>query len=154
MAVHETAVVDNTAELDSRVDIGPYAVIGADVKIGAHTKIEAHSVVSGPTVIGERNLIGSFATVGGAPQDVNYKGEPTELIIGDDNQIREYASIHRGTPSGRQKTVIGNQCLLMAYIHIAHDCQIGDNVVMANLATLAGHVQVLSLIHISEPTRL
>ncbi|MEJ2134284.1 MAG: acyl-ACP--UDP-N-acetylglucosamine O-acyltransferase [Desulfofustis sp.] len=142
MAVHETAVVDKTAELDSRVDIGPYAVIGADVKIGAHTKIEAHSVVSGPTVIGERNLIGSFATVGGAPQDVNYKGEPTELIIGDDNQIREYASIHRGTPSGRQKTVIGNQCLLMAYIHIAHDCQIGDNVVMANLATLAGHVQV------------
>ena len=85
MAVHETAVVDKTAELDSRVDIGPYAVIGADVKIGAHTKIEAHSVVSGPTVIGERNLIGSFATVGGAPQDVNYKGEPTELIIGDDN---------------------------------------------------------------------
>ncbi len=142
MAVHETAVIDKSAELDSRVEIGPYAVIGADVKIGAHTTVEAHAVVSGPATIGERNLIGSFATVGGAPQDINYRGEPTELIIGEDNQIREYASIHRGTPGGKQKTVIGNHCLMMAYIHIAHDCQIGDNVVMANLATLAGHVVV------------
>lgn len=142
MAVHDTAVVDKKAELDSTVEVGPYAVIGADVKIGAHTKVEAHAVVGGPATIGERNLIGSFATVGGAPQDINYKGEPTELIVGNDNQIREYASIHRGTPGGRMKTVIGNNCLLMAYIHIAHDCQVGDNVVMANVATLAGHVQV------------
>ena len=142
MAIHETAVVDKSAELDSSVEIGPYAVIGADVQIGAHTKVEAHAVVSGPATIGERNLIGSFAAVGGAPQDMNYKGEPTELIIGDDNQIREYASIHRGTPGGKQKTVIGSHCLLMAYIHVAHDCQIGDHVVMANVATLAGHVQV------------
>jgi len=142
MVIHKTAVVDKTAELDSTVKIGPYAVIGADVKIGEDTKVEAHAVVSGPATIGERNLIGSFASVGGAPQDINYKGEPTELIVGDDNQIREYASIHRGTPGGKKKTVIGNQCLLMAYIHIAHDCQIGDNVVMANVATLAGHVEV------------
>lgn len=142
MAIHETAVVDKTAQLDSSVDIGPYAVIGADVKIGADTVVQAHAVVSGPSTIGERNLIGSFATVGGAPQDISYKGEPTELIVGDDNQIREYASIHRGTPGGTGKTVIGSNCLLMAYIHIAHDCRIGNNVIMANVATLAGHVQV------------
>ena len=142
MTIHNTAVVDSSAQLDSTVEIGPYAVIGANVTIGAGTKVEAHAVVSGPSTIGERNLIGSFATVGGAPQDLNYKGEPTELIIGSDNQIREYASIHRGTPNGKAKTVIGNNCLLMAYIHIAHDCLIGDNVVMANVATLAGHVEV------------
>lgn len=142
MSVHQSAVVDPSAELDSTVEIGPYAVIGNDVKIGAGTKVEPHAVVSGPCTIGERNLIGSFATVGGAPQDLSYKGEPTELIIGDDNHIREYASIHRGTPGGRGKTVIGSNCLLMAYIHIAHDCQIGNHVIMANVATLAGHVEV------------
>ncbi len=142
MSIHETAVVDATAELDSSVVVGPYAVIGGNVKIGAGTRIEPHAVVSGPSTIGERNLIGSFATVGGAPQDLSYRGEPTELIVGNDNQIREYASIHRGTPGGRGKTEIGNNCLLMAYIHIAHDCRIGDNVIMANVATLAGHVQV------------
>jgi UDP-N-acetylglucosamine acyltransferase len=142
MAIHQTAVVDPTAQLDSSVEIGPYAVIGADVKIDADTVVQAHGVVNGPTTIGRRNLIGSFATVGGAPQDISYKGEPTELIVGDDNQIREYASIHRGTPGGAGKTVIGSNCLLMAYIHIAHDCQIGDHVIMANVATLAGHVQV------------
>lgn len=142
MSIHKTAVIDKSAELDSTVEIGPYAVIGNDVKMGAGTKVEAHAVVSGPCTIGERNLIGSFATVGGAPQDLSYKGEPTELIIGNDNQIREYASIHRGTPNGKAKTVIGNNCLLMAYIHIAHDCVIGNNVVMANVATLAGHVEV------------
>jgi UDP-N-acetylglucosamine acyltransferase len=124
MTIHNTAVVDSSAQLDSTVEIGPYAVIGANVTIGAGTKVEAHAVVSGPSTIGERNLIGSFATVGGAPQDLNYKGEPTELIIGSDNQIREYASIHRGTPNGKATTVIG------------------DNVVMANVATLAGHVEV------------
>jgi UDP-N-acetylglucosamine acyltransferase len=142
MSVHQSAVVDPSAELDSTVEIGPYAVIGNDVKIGAGTKVEPHAVVSGPCTIGERNLIGSFATVGGAPQDLSYKGEPTELVIGDDNQIREYASIHRGTPGGRGKTVIGSNCLLMAYIHIAHDCQVGNHVIMANVATLAGHVEV------------
>lgn len=142
MNIHDTAVVHPTAELDSSVIIGPYAVIGANVKIGAGTRVEPHAVVSGPCTIGERNLIGSFATVGGAPQDLSYKGEPTELIIGNDNQIREYASIHRGTPNGHGKTVIGDNCLLMAYIHIAHDCKIGNHVIMANVATLAGHVQV------------
>ncbi|PIE64335.1 MAG: acyl-[acyl-carrier-protein]--UDP-N-acetylglucosamine O-acyltransferase [Desulfobacterales bacterium] len=142
MTIHPAAVIDKKAELDSSVEVGPYAVIGADVKIGAGTKIEPHAVVSGPSTIGERNLIGSFATVGGAPQDRSYKGEATGLIIGNDNKIREYASIHRGTVDGNGETVIGNGNLLMAYIHVAHDCIIGNHVVMANVATLAGHVQV------------
>jgi len=142
MSIHPTAVVDAKAELDSSVYVGPYAVIEAGVRIGADTRVEPHAVVSGPTTIGERNLIGSFAVVGGSPQDLGYKGEPTELIIGSDNQIREYASIHRGTPNGHWKTVIGNHNLLMAYTHVAHDCTIGDHVIMANVATLAGHVEV------------
>lgn len=142
MSIHPTAVVDAKAELDSSVSVGPYAVIEAGVKIGADTRILPHAVVSGPTTIGERNLIGSFAVVGGAPQDLGYKGEPTELIIGSDNQIREFASIHRGTPNGHAKTLIGNHNLLMAYTHVAHDCTIGDHVIMANVATLAGHVEV------------
>jgi UDP-N-acetylglucosamine acyltransferase len=142
MTIHPTAVVDSTAEIDTGATIGPYAVIGAQVRIGADTKVEPHAVVEGPSTIGARNLIGSFATIGGAPQDLTYRGEPTELLIGDDNQIREYASIHRGTPNGTGKTVIGSNNLLMAYTHVAHDCRIGDHVIMANVATLGGHVQV------------
>ena len=142
MSIHPTAVVDSSAELHSSVEVGPYAVIEAGVRIGADSKIAAHAVVSGPTTIGERNYIGSFAVIGGAPQDLSYKGEPTELIIGSDNQIREFASIHRGTPGGHMKTVIGNNNLLMAYTHVAHDCVIGNHVIMANVATLAGHVEV------------
>ncbi len=142
MTIHPTAVVDPKAELDSSVSVGPYAVIEAGVKIDAGTRVLPHAVISGPTTIGKRNLIGSFATVGGAPQDMSYKGEPTELHIGDDNQIREYASIHRGTPHGHGKTIIGNSNLLMAYIHIAHDCKLGDHIILANVATLAGHVEV------------
>ncbi len=142
MSIHPTAVIDAKAELDSSVIVGPYAVIEAGVRIGADTKVEPHAVISGPTTIGERNLIGSFAVVGGAPQDLSYKGEQTELIIGSDNRIREYASIHRGTVEGNMKTVIGDHNLLMAYIHIAHDCIIGNHVILANVATLAGHVEV------------
>ena len=142
MSIHPTAVVDPKAELDSSVIVGPYAVIDAGVCIDAGTRVEPHAVISGPTKIGKRNLISSFATVGGAPQDLSYKGEPTELIIGDDNQIREYASIHRGTPHGPGKTIIGNSNLLMAYTHVAHDCKIGNHVILANVATLAGHVEV------------
>lgn len=142
MSIHPTAVIDPKAELDGSVIVGPYAVIGADVRIGAESRIEAHAVVSGPTTIGRRNQISSFATVGGPPQDLKYKGEPTELIIGDDNLIREYASIHRGTVEGGGKTVIGDSNLLMAYTHVAHDCLIGNRVILANVATLAGHVEV------------
>jgi UDP-N-acetylglucosamine acyltransferase len=142
MLIHPTAVIDKKAELDSTVYVGPYAVIEEGVRIGSDTRVLAHAVISGPTTIGERNLIGSFAAIGGAPQDLSYNGEPTELVIGNDNQIREYASVHRGTPRGHAKTVIGNSNLLMAYIHIAHDCKLGDNIIMANVATLAGHVEV------------
>jgi len=140
--IHPTAVIDKEAELDSGVSVGPYAVIEKDVRIGADSRVMAHAVVSGPTTIGERNLIGSFATIGGDPQDMSYNGEPTELIIGNDNQIREYASVHRGTPHGPGKTHIGNNNLLMAYTHVAHDCKLGDHIIMANVATLAGHVEV------------
>ena len=142
MSIHPTAVIDPKAELDGSVIVGPYAVIGADVRIGAESRIEAHAVVSGPTTIGRRNQISSFATVGGPPQDLKYKGEPTELIIGDDNLIREYASIHRGTVDGGGRTIIGDSNLLMAYTHVAHDCLIGNRVILANVATLAGHVEV------------
>ncbi len=142
MNIHSTAVVDPKAELDSTVIVGPYSVIEAGVKIGANTRVEAHAVVSGPTTIGENNYIGSFAVVGGPPQDLSYNGEPTELHIGNNNQIREYASIHRGTPHGAGVTSIGNDNLLMAYTHVAHDCKIADHVIMANVATLAGHVEV------------
>ncbi len=142
MSIHSAAVIDPKAELDSSVTVGPYAVIEAGVRIGADTKVEAHAVISGPTTIGERNLIGSFAVVGGAPQDLSYQGEPTELIIGSDNRIREFSSIHRGTVGGNMKTVIGDHNLLMAYTHVAHDCIIGNYVILANVATLAGHVEV------------
>jgi UDP-N-acetylglucosamine acyltransferase len=142
MTIHETAVVDPDAELDPSVVVGPYAVIEGNVKIGPETTIGAHTVVSGHTTIGRDNTIGSFASIGAPPQDLHYKGEPTELIIGDGNQIREYVSIHRGTPDGGGKTVIGNGCMIMAYSHIAHDCRIGDHVIMANVATLAGHVEI------------
>ncbi|WP_457573997.1 acyl-ACP--UDP-N-acetylglucosamine O-acyltransferase [Desulfolithobacter sp.] len=142
MPIHPTAVIDNEAEIDSTATIGAYAVIDGKVRIGPETVVEPHAVVSGPTTIGARNKIGSFSSVGGPPQDMHYKGEPTELIIGDDNQIREYVSIHRGTVSGNGRTVIGNANMFMAYTHIAHDCTIGNHVIMANVATLAGHVQL------------
>ena len=142
MSIHPAAVIDPTAELDSSVTVGPYAVIEAGVRIGADTRVEPHAVISGPTTIGERNFIGSFAVVGGAPQDLSYGGEPTELIIGSDNRIREFASIHRGTVGGNMKTMIGDHNLLMAYTHVAHDCQIGDHVIMANAASLGGHVTI------------
>lgn len=142
MTIDKTAVVDKDATLDPSVYVGPYAVVGAGVVIGEGTKVQAHSVISGATTIGKNNVIGSFSAVGGEPQDLSYNNEPTELIIGDNNLIREYVSIHRGTAGGRGKTVIGDNNLLMAYSHVAHDCVVGNNVVMANVATLAGHVEV------------
>jgi UDP-N-acetylglucosamine acyltransferase len=142
MPIHPTAVIDPKAQLDSSVIVEPYAVIDGPVNIGPETRICAHTVVSGHTTIGARNTIGSFATIGGPPQDMHYKGEPTELIIGDGNQIREYVSIHRATVKATGKTLIGNNNMIMAYCHIAHDCIIADHVIMANLATLAGHVEI------------
>nr|WP_321467555.1 acyl-ACP--UDP-N-acetylglucosamine O-acyltransferase [uncultured Desulfobulbus sp.] len=142
MNIHPTAVIDPKAELDSSVIVEPYAVIDGPVKIGPETRIGAHTVVSGHTTLGARNTIGSFATIGAPPQDIHYKGEPTELIIGDGNQIREYVSIHRATVKATGKTVLGNNNMVMAYCHIAHDCVLADHVIMANVATLAGHVEI------------
>jgi UDP-N-acetylglucosamine acyltransferase len=142
MPIHPTAAIDPKAELDSSAIIEPYAIIDGPVRIGPETRICAHAVVSGHTTLGARNTIGSFAAIGGPPQDIHYQGEPTELIIGDDNQIREYVSIHRATAKATGKTLIGNNNMLMAYCHIAHDCIIADHVIMANVATLAGHVEI------------
>ncbi len=142
MQIHPTAVIDPKAQLDSSVIVEPYAIIDGPVKIGPQTRIGTHTVVSGHTTIGARNTISSFCSIGAPPQDIHYKNEPTELIIGDDNLIREYVSIHRGTAKGNKKTVIGNRNMIMAYCHIAHDCTIADRVIMANVATLAGHVEI------------
>lgn len=142
MSIHPTAVIDNKAQLDSTVIVGPYAVIEAGVSIDAGTEVRPHAIVSGNTTIGKNNLIGSFSSIGMPPQDLHYKDEPTKTVIGDDNLIREYVSIHRGTPGGTGLTTIGDKNLLMAYVHIAHDCTVGNGVIMANAATLGGHVQV------------
>jgi UDP-N-acetylglucosamine acyltransferase len=142
MSIHPTAVVDSKAELDSSVSVGAYTVIEEGVCIGAGTRIEPHAVIAGRTTIGKENVIGSFTSIGTPPQDIGYGGEPTQLIIGDNNQIREYTSIHRGTVKGGGKTVIGDSNLFMAYSHIGHDCHIASHVIMANVATLAGHVEV------------
>lgn len=142
MPIHPTAVIDPQAVLDSSVQIDPYVIIDGPVVIGPGTRVCAHAVLSGHTTIGRDNIIGSFTSIGAPPQDLNYKNEPTELVIGDKNQIREYVSIHRGTTTGRGKTWIGNSNMIMAYCHIAHDCFLADHVIMANLATLAGHVEI------------
>ncbi|HET98704.1 MAG TPA: acyl-ACP--UDP-N-acetylglucosamine O-acyltransferase [Desulfurivibrio alkaliphilus] len=142
MTVHPTAVVDPAAKLHDSVTVGPYTVIGPQVEIGPGCEIGAHCVLSGPTRIGAHNRIGPFATVGAPPQDLKYDGEPTELVIGDHNVIREYVSIHRGTPSGLGYTRLGDRNLLMAYVHIAHDCVLGNGVILANAVTLAGHVTI------------
>lgn len=128
--------------MDATVAVGPYTVIEKGASIGVDTVIGAHTMISGKTTIGARNTIGPFVTLGAAPQDLKYDNEPTEVVVGDDNVIREYTSIHRGTPSARGMTSIGNNNLLMAYSHVAHDCVIGNHVIMANAATLGGHVEV------------
>jgi UDP-N-acetylglucosamine acyltransferase len=140
--IHSTAVIDPGAELDPDVDVGPYSVIGARVRIGRGTSVGPHVVIRGPTEIGERNRIFQFASVGEDPQDRKYGGEETYLRIGDANIIREYATLHRGTAQDAGITRVGNRNLLMAYTHVAHDCRIGDDVVMANAASLAGHIEV------------
>ncbi|GAB4342613.1 MAG: acyl-ACP--UDP-N-acetylglucosamine O-acyltransferase [Desulfobulbaceae bacterium] len=142
MTIHQTAVVDPQAQIHESAEIGPYAIIEGPVTIGEETVVKAHASIGGPTTIGARNTIGSFSSIGAPPQDIHYKGEPTELIIGDDNQIREYVSIHRGTVAGKGKTIIGNGNMIMSYCHIAHDCVVGNRVIMANVATLGGHVEV------------
>ncbi len=142
MAIHPTAIVDKHAELDGSVEVGPYAVIGPKVKIGARTRVGPHAVIEGDTTLGEGNVLFQFAAVGAIPQDLKYAGEATRLVIGNSNQIREFATVHIGTAGGGGVTRVGNGCLLMANSHVAHDVQLGDGCVLANSVALAGHVVV------------
>ncbi|RMF14753.1 MAG: acyl-ACP--UDP-N-acetylglucosamine O-acyltransferase [Gammaproteobacteria bacterium] len=142
MAIHPQAIVDPRAELAPDVEVGPFSVIGPDVSIDSGTVIHSHVVVKGPTHIGKHNEIFQFASVGEACQDKKYKGEPTRLEIGDHNVIRENCTLHRGTVQDEGVTRIGSHNLLMAYVHVAHDCVVGNHTVLANMATLAGHVVV------------
>lgn len=140
--IHATAIIDATAELDSSVEIGPYSVIGANVKIDAGTRVAGHVIINGPTIIGKNNHIFQYSSLGEAPQDKKYNGEPTLLEIGDNNTIREFCTFNRGTVQDKNTTKIGNYNWIMAYVHIAHDCQIGNHTIFANNASLAGHVDV------------
>ena len=142
MKIHPTALVADSAVLADDVEVGPYSIIGDQVEIGAGSRIESHCVVNGPTRIGENNHIYQFSSIGDDPQDMKYADEPTRLEIGDGNTIREYCTISRGTVQDESLTSIGNDNWIMAYVHIAHDCHIGNNTIFANNATLAGHVLV------------
>lgn len=140
--IHPSAIVSDTAKLADDVEIGPYAVIGDRVEIGNGTRIDSHVVINGPTVIGAGNHIYQFASIGDDPQDKKYADEPTRLTIGDRNTIREFCTISRGTTQDKGETILGDDNWIMAYVHIAHDCVIGNKTIMANNATLAGHVHV------------
>ena len=140
--IHPTAIVDPGAELAESVAVGPYAVIGADVTVGEGTTIGAHAVLEGPTWIGRDNRVFAHASLGGAPQDMKYRGEPTELRIGDRNSIREFCTFNRGTAQDSGVTRVGDDNWIMAYVHIAHDVQVGNRTILANNATLAGHVHI------------
>ncbi len=141
-SVHPAAIVEPGATIGAGVSVGPWTFIGAGVEVGAGTRIHSHVVLKGPTVIGKNNIIYQFASVGEACQDKKYTGEPTRLVIGDNNIIRECCTIHRGTAQDKWLTSIGNNNLLMAYVHIAHDCVIGNDCIFANSTALAGHVIV------------
>lgn len=140
--IHPTAIIDPDARIAPNVDIGPYSVIGAGVELGSGCRIGSHVVIKGPTRIGRDNQIFQFASIGEAPQDKKYGGEPTRLEIGDRNVIRESVSIHRGTVNGGAITRVGNDNLIMIGGHIAHDCKVGNHTIFANNATLAGHVAI------------
>jgi UDP-N-acetylglucosamine acyltransferase len=140
--IDSRAVISPQAQIAPDVQIGPFTIVGADVVIGAGTWIGPHAVINGPTRIGSANKIFQFASLGDAPQDKKYKGEPTRLEIGDRNVFREFVTVNRGTTHGQGVTRIGDDNLLMSYSHVAHDCQLGSNIVMANCATLGGHVEL------------
>jgi UDP-N-acetylglucosamine acyltransferase len=142
MKVHPTAIVDPKANIHPSCKIGPYCVIGPDVEIGERCTLLSHVTIQGPTKIGNDNSFFPFSSIGLAPQDISYAGEPTRLEIGDHNVVREFVTINRGTVKGGGLTRIGNRTLIMAYVHVAHDCLIGDDVILANAATLGGHVTV------------
>ena len=136
--IHSTAIIDSKAKIGKNVQIGPYSIIGPNVEIGDNTIVQSHVSILANTIIGKDNKIYPFVSIN-EPQDLKYKGEPTNLIIGNNNRIREYVSINPGTVGGGGKTVIGNNCLFMVSSHIAHDCQLGNNVIVANNVAIAGH---------------
>ena len=142
MTVHPTAIVDPGAKVHPSCKIGPYCVIGPEVELGESCRLISHVAIEGPTKIGAENSFFPFCSIGMAPQDLTYAGEPTRLELGDHNQIREFVTINRGTAKGGGLTRVGSHILIMAYAHIAHDCVIGDHVILANAATLGGHVTV------------
>jgi UDP-N-acetylglucosamine acyltransferase len=140
--IHPSALVDPAASLDGDVEVGPFAVIGPNVEIGAGTRIGPHVILEGPSRIGRDNRIHAHAVIGGAPQDKKYRGEPTRLEIGDGNTFREFVTVNRGTVQDAGVTRIGSDNWVMAYVHIAHDCMVGDHTILANTVNLAGHVQI------------
>ncbi len=141
-AIHTTAIVDAAAELDSSVSVGPYSIIGPHVKIGAGTTVGPHCVIEGHTSIGQDNRIFQFSSLGAIPQDKKYAGEPCELVIGNRNTIREFCTFNIGSPGDVGVTRVGDDNWLMAYVHLAHDCQVGNQTIFANNSQLAGHVHV------------
>jgi len=142
MSIHPSAVISRGAELGSDVSVGPYSTIGPHVTIGARTYIGAHVVIEGHTYIGDENQIYPFSSIGTPPQDIGYRGEDTRLLIGNGNIIREYVTINRATTKQHWETILGDHNFVMAYAHIAHDCILGNNVIMSNVATLGGHITV------------
>jgi len=142
MAVHPSAIVDSGARIAGTAEIGPYCIVGNEVRIGAGTRLMAHVYMEGPLEIGEDNIFFPYSTVGVASQDLKYRGERSETRIGSRNKIREFVTIHRGTEGGGALTAVGDDSLLMAYVHVAHDVQVGNHVVLANAVTLGGHVIV------------
>jgi UDP-N-acetylglucosamine acyltransferase len=140
--IHSTAIISDSAKIADDVEIGPYSVIGEQVEIGSGTRIDSHVVINGPTTIGKNNHIYQFASIGDDPQDKKYKGEPTRLVVGDRNTIREFCTISRGTTQDIGVTTIGDDNWIMAYCHIAHDCVLGNQTILANNTTLAGHVHL------------
>ena len=142
MKIHPSAIVHPKATLDTDVEVGPFCVVGEHVVIGKGSRLHSHVNVEGWTEIGERNEVHPFASIGGPPQHLAYKGEPTKVTIGHDNIIREYVTINRGTVQGGGVTSLGSKGILMAYVHVAHDCRLGNHIIMANAASLAGHITI------------
>src|ERR687893_350189 len=140
--IHPTAVVSPGAEIADDAQVGPYCIVGPEVRLGARVRLDSHCVVDGRTSVGEDTHVFPFASLGLAPQDLKYRGEPAETRIGKRNRIREFVTVHRGTEGGGMLTSIGDDCLIMAQAHVAHDSRVGSGVIMANAATLAGHVEV------------
>lgn len=140
--IHPSAIISDGAQIGKNVEIGPFCIIGPEVKIGDGTILKSHVVIEGDTTIGQNNLIYPFSTIGMAPQDLKFAGEKAKVIIGDNNVIREHVTIHLGTKDGAMETKVGSNCLLMVGVHIAHDCVVGNGAILANNATLAGHVNL------------